>query len=80
MKYVFIGIVKFYRRWISPLFLPSCRFYPTCSSYALEAFSRFGALRGGLLVGWRVLRCNPFCKGGVEPVPDKFHFAPWRRA
>lgn len=62
--------VRFYRRWISPLKPPTCRFHPTCSAYALEAFELHGVWRGGWLSVWRVLRCQPFCKGGFDPVPD----------
>ena len=64
--------IKFYRRVISPMTPPSCRFTPTCSQYAIEAFSRFGTLCGGLLAAWRILRCNPFGGHGYDPVPEKF--------
>lgn len=80
MKHILIALIRLYRRLVSPLFPPSCRFNPTCSVYAVEAISRFGALRGGLLMVWRLLRCNPFCRGGNDPVPDQFHFTPWRKA
>lgn len=66
---VLIAAVRFYRRAISPLLPPSCRFYPTCSAYGLEALERYGALRGGWLTLKRLLRCHPFCKGGYDPVP-----------
>ncbi len=69
MKYVFIFLVKVYRKLISPLFPPCCRFTPTCSQYALEAFEKHGAFKGLYLTVWRILRCNPFCKGGYDPVP-----------
>ena len=69
MKYIFISLVKFYRRFISPNKPSCCRFIPTCSTYALEAFEERGAIIGfGLTVG-RICRCNPFCKGGYDPVP-----------
>ncbi|MBE6650866.1 MAG: membrane protein insertion efficiency factor YidD [Ruminococcaceae bacterium] len=69
MKYVFIFLVKLYRKFISPLFPPTCRFTPTCSEYAIEAFKKHGAIKGLFLTVWRILRCNPFCKGGYDPVP-----------
>lgn len=62
------GIV-FYRRWLSPLKPPSCRFEPTCSAYALEAVERYGPLKGGWLAARRLLRCQPFCRSGYDPVP-----------
>lgn len=64
-----IGAVRFYRRALSPLKPPSCRFHPTCSAYALEAIERHGAARGGWLTLRRILRCHPFCQGGYDPVP-----------
>lgn len=69
MKYIFIYLVKFYRKFISPLFPPTCRFTPTCSEYAIQAFMKHGAIKGLFLTVWRILRCNPFCKGGHDPVP-----------
>ena len=62
------GAIEFYRRFISPYTIPSCRFTPTCSRYALDAVRRYGALKGGWLACWRVLRCNPFNKGGYDPL------------
>lgn len=64
-----IGGVRFYQRAISPLTPPSCRFTPTCSSYALEALEKYGAARGSWMAVRRLLRCHPFCKGGYDPVP-----------
>ncbi len=64
-----ILLIKFYRSYISPLLGPSCRFYPTCSSYALEAFRMHNFFYATWLTLWRVLRCNPFSKGGYDPVP-----------
>ncbi len=69
MKHIFIFLIKLYRKLISPLFPPCCRFTPTCSEYALEAFQKHGAFKGLYLTIWRILRCNPFCKGGHDPVP-----------
>ncbi len=70
MKWVFLGLIRGYRRLISPLFPPSCRFYPTCSQYGLEAIDRFGTLGGLYLTGRRILRCNPLVPGGYDPVPE----------
>ena len=69
MKRVLIALVKFYRKYISPLRPPCCRYYPTCSQYALEAIEKYGALKGGWMAFRRILRCNPFHKGGYDPVP-----------
>ncbi|EFM09907.1 protein of unknown function DUF37 [Paenibacillus curdlanolyticus YK9] len=62
--------VRFYRRAISPLKPPSCRYYPTCSSYALEALEKHGAARGSWLAVKRICRCHPFHTGGYDPVPE----------
>lgn len=69
MKHVLIFLIKAYRKYISPLKKPSCRFNPTCSQYAIEALTKYGAVYGTYLFVKRVLRCNPFCKGGHDPVP-----------
>lgn len=61
--------VRFYRRWLSPLKPPMCRFSPTCSAYAVEALEVHGVVKGLALATWRLLRCQPFCKGGYDPVP-----------
>ncbi len=71
MKKLLLALIKFYRKRISPLFPPMCRYYPTCSTYALEAIEVHGAGKGFLLALWRVLRCNPFSVGGYDPVPPK---------
>ena len=71
MKYILIALVKFYQKFISPHKTPCCRFEPTCSNYALEAFRERGAIVGFGLTVWRILRCNPACKGGYDPVPLK---------
>ena len=63
-----------YRKFISPLKPPCCRYYPSCSSYALQAVEKHGVIKGALLGGWRLLRCNPFARGGVDYVPEKFTF------
>ena len=70
MKYICGIIIKFYRKLISPLFPPCCRFYPTCSEYAVQAFSRHGFFAGLVLSAYRILRCNPLCRPGYDPVPD----------
>jgi putative membrane protein insertion efficiency factor len=69
MKRLLIALVKFYRSAISPYRRPCCRYYPTCSKYALEALEKYGALKGGWLAFRRILRCNPLHKGGYDPVP-----------
>jgi uncharacterized protein len=68
MKSLALGLLRLYKRWISPAFPPSCRYVPTCSEYAMEAVERYGAWRGGMMAAWRVLRCHPFAKGGLYPV------------
>ncbi|MGN0613599.1 MAG: membrane protein insertion efficiency factor YidD [Porcipelethomonas sp.] len=73
MKYVFIGLIKFYKKCISPLFPPCCRYQPTCSSYGIEAFRKHGFFKGFILTAWRILRCNPWSEGGIDNVPDEFH-------
>lgn len=62
--------IRFYRKFISPLKPPTCRFYPSCSQYALEAVERYGALRGGWMAVRRIARCHPFHPGGYDPVPE----------
>jgi uncharacterized protein len=73
IKNILIMLIKGYRRFISPLFPPSCRFNPTCSQYAMEAISTFGAFKGSYLSLKRILRCHPFHKGGYDPVPCLDH-------
>jgi putative membrane protein insertion efficiency factor len=72
-----IGLVRSYRLLLSPWVGQSCRFTPTCSAYAIEALQRHGAIVGAGLAGWRILRCNPYCHGGCDAVPDNM---PWNRA
>lgn len=71
MKHVFLGLIRFYQKFISPIKPPTCRFYPTCSQYGIEAIQRFGAFKGGYLTIKRILKCQPFHPGGIDPVPDK---------
>jgi putative membrane protein insertion efficiency factor len=63
--------IRLYRRFLSPLKPPMCRFAPTCSAYAVEAIETHGLARGLALAVWRILRCNPLCKGGFDPVPPR---------
>lgn len=68
MKKILILLIRFYQKAISPMFPPSCRFVPTCSEYALEAVKKYGVFKGGRMAIWRILRCNPWGKGGYDPV------------
>ena len=76
MKRGALATIRFYQRWISPLLPPSCRFYPSCSHYGYEAIARYGLLKGGALAAWRIARCNPFNKGGFDPVPGTLPYVP----
>lgn len=70
MKNICIAIIKFYRKYISHLKgHGTCIFYPTCSEYAIQAYEKYGFLKGTALTIWRILRCNPFSRGGYDPVP-----------
>jgi putative membrane protein insertion efficiency factor len=68
--------IRAYQRLLSPLTGERCRYYPSCSEYAAQAVTRFGILRGLVLAGWRLLRCNPWSRGGVDPVEDQRLFRP----
>jgi putative membrane protein insertion efficiency factor len=70
MKKLLLALIRFYQRYITPHTPGCCRFRPTCSQYARVAIERFGAWRGGWMAIKRILRCNPFCKGGYDPVPE----------
>ena len=72
MKRLLLGMIAAYRRLLSPLLGRRCKYEPSCSVYASDAVRRFGAARGSLLAGWRLLRCNPFSHGGFDPIPDHF--------
>ena len=69
MKRVLIAIIRFYRKHLSSPSTPNCRYFPTCSVYALEALEKYGASKGSMLALKRILRCHPFHEGGFDPVP-----------
>lgn len=69
LVFIFIGVILFYKKAISPLFPPVCRFYPSCSTYALESIKKYGAIKGCALGVKRILKCHPLHKGGYDPVP-----------
>lgn len=71
MKHILLTLIRFYKAAISPHTASHCKYIPTCSQYGIEAIERFGALKGTALTVWRILRCNPFSKGGYDPVPEK---------
>ena len=71
MKKIFILLIRFYQKFISPLFPAKCRYYPTCSQYTLEAIQEYGAIKGTYLGIKRILRCHPFHEGGYDPVPKR---------
>lgn len=71
MKKIFILFIRFYQKFISPLFPAKCRYYPTCSQYTLEAIQEYGAIKGTYLGIKRILRCHPFNEGGYDPVPKR---------
>lgn len=71
MRYLAELIIKFYRKFISPLFPARCKYYPSCSKYALDAYKMHGFFKGTLLTVWRILRCNPWSLGGVDYVPER---------
>jgi len=68
VKKIIIFFIKIYKRFISPILPDSCRFYPSCSQYAIDAIKKYGTLKGGMMTIYRILRCNPFNKGGYDPV------------
>jgi putative membrane protein insertion efficiency factor len=77
MKQAAIALIRIYRFLLSPWIGGSCRFWPTCSAYALDAVERHGALRGGWMMITRIARCHPYGGGGVDPVPDRFRWRCW---
>ena len=76
---VILAPIRAYQRFISPAMPRRCKFYPTCSAYAIDAVREFGVLRGLVLAGWRLLRCNPFSHGGYDPVENQTLFKRHRR-
>ena len=69
VKRMMLAGIRFYRRYLSPLKRTKCPYTPTCSEYGLQAIEKYGAIKGGFLTLWRILRCNPFSHGGYDPVP-----------
>ena len=69
MKRILIRMIRWYQRYLSPGLGASCKYLPTCSQYAIEAIERYGAVKGSLMAFWRIMRCNPFSRGGYDPVP-----------
>jgi uncharacterized protein len=74
MSAVLLAPIRLYQRFISPLIAPRCRYYPTCSAYAVDAIRSYGVARGLILAGWRLLRCNPLSRGGIDPVENQSLF------
>lgn len=77
LKTLGVLLIKFYQKFISPLKTTHCRYIPSCSQYALEAILKHGFFKGCILALWRLLRCNPFSKGGFDKVPDKKNIIKW---
>lgn len=69
MRWIALKLIRFYQVAISPWTPPSCIYAPTCSAYGYQAIEKYGVLKGGLLTAWRILRCNPWARGGYDPVP-----------
>jgi putative membrane protein insertion efficiency factor len=74
-KNLLLWLLRAYKSALSPMFLPSCRYVPTCSDYAAEAVEKHGAIRGTTLAVWRLVRCHPFVRGGFDPVPNRVGIA-----
>lgn len=70
-RWLVLGPIAAYRKLVSPLMPARCRYYPSCSEYAAQAVREFGILRGLVLAGWRLLRCNPWSRGGLDPVAEQ---------
>ena len=70
MKKILIAFIGFYKKYISPYKGTKCPYYPSCSDYAIESVNRYGSFKGSFIALWRILRCNPFSKGGIDPVND----------
>ena len=75
LRWLVLGLIEAYRRAVSPLLPARCKYEPSCSTYASQAVRRFGILRGLILAGWRILRCNPWSHGGYDPVEDQRLFS-----
>lgn len=69
MKKALINLIRFYQKYLSPMKSTKCPYTPSCSQYGLEAIQKYGAVKGSILAVWRILRCNPFSRGGYDPVP-----------
>lgn len=69
LKKISMKFILFYQKYLSPFKKPCCIYYPTCSNYAYEAYKKYGFIKGTYLTAWRIIRCNPFSKGGYDPVP-----------
>lgn len=69
MKRILIKLIRLYQKYISPCTRSHCIYTPTCSQYGIEAITKYGAFKGGFMTLWRIIRCNPFAKGGFDPVP-----------
>lgn len=72
MKKILILLIRGYQKYLSPMKSVRCPYVPTCSQYGIEAIEKHGVIKGSILAGWRILRCNPFSHGGIDPVPDEF--------
>lgn len=70
------ALLRGYKKWLSPLLGQNCRFHPSCSDYARISLARFGTTRGVWLATWRIVRCQPLCRGGIDPVPETFRYWP----
>jgi uncharacterized protein len=75
VRYLAIGLVYVYRYAVSPVFASSCKYHPSCSQYAIDALRQYGFFRGSILAAWRLLRCNPWSRGGVDYAEDQKVFA-----
>ncbi len=80
VRMALVWVIRAYQVFISPLLPQSCKYYPSCSRYAIDALTQYGVIRGVVLAGWRILRCNPFSYGGYDPVERQKLFAPRSRA
>ena len=68
LNWIFLKLIRGYQRWIAPVFLPACRFYPSCSEYAAQALSRYSLVKAGVLITARIFKCNPYHEGGEDPL------------